>query len=178
MKKKKNIILICIIFFIATLGFFIYDQYISKSLRYSSPSESFEHSSPRGTKLVEILECDNTALLIYEQNGTFSAKVIAEDNRGWTPMSLEYRNKRKVTLDSGFIYVKEVENKIAVQVITIVEGNKGIPAISDNINSSFLLRSYNLDSGRCLVYGFLVSNDVLPKDYKIMIDNLEISVYG
>lgn len=92
-------------------------------------------------------------------------------------MSINYKNRRQISQDNGFIYLKEVQKKNVVQIVTIVEANENLPAISDSMKSTFLSSSYELDSGRKLLYGFLVSEEKFPDDYKIKLGDQEIPIY-
>jgi len=175
---KKKIAVIGVVALVVSLGLFIYNQIIAKAFRYSTPTEAFSNSSQRDSELTDILEDQDVALLIYKKkDGAYSDHVIAKDSRGWVPMSINYKNRRQISQDNGFIYLKEVQKKNVVQIVTIVEANENLPAISDSMKSTFLSSSYELDSGRKLLYGFLVSEEKFPDDYKIKLGDQEIPIY-
>ena len=92
-------------------------------------------------------------------------------------MSINYKSSREIFEDNGFIYLKEVDGKYVVQVVLLINPNETLPEISDSINSDFLLSSFEFDDKRKLLYGFLVSEDKFPDNYKIMIGSKEISIY-
>ena len=175
---KKKIAVIGVVILVISLGNFIYNQIITKAFRYSTPTEAFSNSSQRDAKLMDILEDQEVALLIYKRkDGTYSDHIIAKDSRGWTPLSINYTNRRRISQDNSFIYLKEVNEKAAVQIVTIVESNEDLPVISDSVQSTFLSSSYELDSGRKLLYGFLVLEEKFPDNYKVKLGNQEIAIY-
>ena len=175
---KKKIATVGALVLAVSLSLFIYNEIIAKSFRYSTPLEAFEKSGPRNAEVVDILEDQEVALLIYKRkDGAYSDQVIAKDSRGWTPLSMNYKNKRQISQNNGFIYLKEVQGKNIVLIVTTVETDENFPVISDSINSEFLYSSYKLDNGRKLLYGFLVSEEKLPEDYRIKLGEQEIEVY-
>lgn len=175
---KKKIAVTCIVFLAISFSFFFYKQIISKTFRYQTPAEVFSNSNQSNSELIDILEEKDVALLIYKnKNGTYSDHITAKDSDGWTPLSINYKSSREIFEDNGFIYLKEVDGKYVVQVVLLINPNETLPEISDSINSDFLLSSFEFDDKRKLLYGFLVSEDKFPDNYKIMIGSKEISIY-
>ena len=172
---KKKIAIVSTLVLAVSLSLFIYNEIIAKSFRYQTPEESFEKSSSH--KLVEILEENDIALVIYKnEKGVYSDHVIVKDNRGWSPLTVNYRNKKVVSRKEGFFYVKEIENKYVVEIVTIRESAEDIPSIGDNLYSEFVIRSYETNTGRRLVYGFLVTSDKISEGYSILLDGQEIPI--
>lgn len=175
---KKRIAIIGVVVLVVGFGFFIYNQIIGKTFRYSTPTEAFVNSNLRNAELMDILEDKDVALLIYKRkDGAFSDQVIAKDTLGWTPLSMNYKNRGKKSLDNGFIYYKEVQGKYVVQIVAKVEAGEGFPAVSDNLDSEFLSSSYELGSEKKLFYGFFVSDEKIPDNYKIFLGDQEIVIF-
>lgn len=174
---KKKLAIIGSLVLIISLSIFIYNEIIAKSFRYQTPEESFEKSSSHKSELVEILEENDIALVIYKnEKGVYSDHVIVKDNRGWSPLTVNYKNKKVVSRKEGFFYVKEIENKYVVEIVTIRESAEDIPSIGDNLYSEFVIRSYETNTGRRLVYGFLVTSDKISEGYSILLDGQEIPI--
>ena len=175
---KKKIAIVSIIVLIIGSAFLIYNQVIEKSFRYQTAKESFEKSGPRNSELVEILEEKSIALVIYKRNdGVYSDHIIAQDDRGWSPLTVNFRDKKMVSNKEGFFYVKEIQNKYVVEIVTVIESTEDIPVIVDNLNSEFVIRYYEMDTGRKLVYGFLVTDEELSKGYSIILDGQKVSIF-
>ena len=82
-----------------------------------------------------------------------------------------------VSNKEGFFYVKEIQNKYVVEIVTVIESTEDIPVIVDNLNSEFVIRYYEMDTGRKLVYGFLVTDEELSKGYSIILDGQKVSIF-
>lgn len=175
--KKKLVFIIVALLLAINLGAVVYHEGIAKSFRYATPAEAFEKSSPRNSEMVDIVEDKDVALVVYKRkDGAYSESVTAKDSRGWTPLSVNYKNKRQITQDDGFFYLKEVQGKNVVLIVTALEAGENLPNISDNVNSAFHVNAYECDSGRKILYGFLVSEEQLPDDYKIIMGNDETAL--
>ena len=178
MKKQILIISICACILAIVLGTTIYNEVIAKSFRYSTPEESFEKSSPHNTELVDIIESDNIALVLYKnKEGTFFERFIAKDERGWTPLSVSYPDKKEKMEDDVFYEIKVIQNKNIIRVETIIEKDHDIPIITDSLDSKFINRSYELVSGRILVVGLLVIENQFPDHYNVIVKDKVITIY-
>ena len=175
---KKKIAVLSTLVLTVCLSMFIYNEIIAKLFRYSTPLEAFEKSSPRNSQIIEILEDKDVAMVVFKKaNGASSIHITAKDNHGWTPLSVSYQNKRKLSLSNGFINIKDINEKSVVDVRLVIDINSNIPMISDSLNSTFLVGRYEYDSGKKLVYGFLVSEEGFSDDYRIKIGEQEIPIY-
>ena len=175
---KKKIAIVSALVLAVSLSLFIYNEIIAKSFRYSTPLEVFEKSSPRNSEIIDILEDKDIAMIVFKKNnGASSIHITAKDSRGWTPLSVNYKNKRNLPLSDGFINVKDKKKKSIVDVRFVVDVNSNIPTISDSLNSTFLVGTYEYDSGRKLVYGFLVSEEKFPDNYRIKLGDQEVAIY-
>lgn len=175
---KKKIATVGALVLAVSLSLFIYNEIIAKSFRYSTPLEAFEKSGPRNSEIVDVLEDKDIAMIVFKKaNGASSIHITAKDSRGWTPLSVSYKNKRNLSLSNGFINIKDINGKSIVDVRFVIDVNSNIPTISDSLNSTFLVGTYEYDSGRKLVYGFLVSEEKFPEDYRIKLGEQEIEVY-
>ena len=173
---KNKIVVISAVVLVVSLGYFFYNQVVAKAFRYATPMESFSKSGQRGSELVDILEEKDVALIIYKKkNGAYSSHIVAKDSRGWTPLSVNYRNRQEIMQKDVIINVKEVQKKIVVQIVDIAGADEDIPIISDSVKSTFLSRSYEFDGGVKLFYAFLVLEE-LPDDYRIKLGDQEIAV--
>lgn len=176
--KKKTVIMIIvavIIFLVPT----VYNKVINSVIRYETPEESFEKSSPRGNELIEVLEDKGIALLIYKENDyELWNKIIAKDSRGWSPLTLEYKSKKSKITEKGFVDLREINGKYVVDVMTSTEDKENITGIiSDSLNSEFMIYSYEFGENKITISGLLVSEEKFPDDYKVIIDGLEVPLY-
>lgn len=148
------------------------------SVRYETPEESFEKSAPRGTELVEILEDNGIALVIYKKNnGEFTTEIISQNQKGWSPIHMEYNYKKSKITDKGVVYLSIIDEKYVVHVSTLVKKEDNFEnIIYDSLDSKFILCSYEFGD-MVSVEGLLVIEGAFPDDYKVTIDGLEISLY-
>lgn len=171
---KKRIAIIASLVLIVSLCYFGYNITI-KSIRYATPIQSFEKSCPANSVLVDTLEDNGIAMLIYKKrNGASATHIISQNQNGWTSVLTDYKNIKQVMQDDGFINYKIVEGKYVIDIQLVVDDDK---EICDSLNSSILTGLYNLDSGRKLFCALLVTHEKLPDDYRIFFDNQEISIY-
>lgn len=174
---KKKISLIVALILLISLGYFMYKGVIVNSFRYSTPEEAFQKSSPQGSELVDILEDKDIALLIYKKsNGVFSDTIIRKDQRGWPPISVVYHPQSDILSSCGFVYSWNIKNKYVVEVVSSIKKNSQPPIITDSLKSEFLLGVYESSNDEKLVYGFLVSEEKFPDDYKVIIGEEEIGL--
>lgn len=172
--KKRFLTGIIILFIVLTP--LLYNNIFNEFVRFSTPKEAFLKSEQRNTELVNILEDNDIALLIYKENGTYSNSIIEKDSRGWTSLSIHYNNKKEIMYDKGFIYIKEIQGKFVIQTVTTIEKNEGVPTITDTENSEFLLELCELSNGRKILYGFSVFNENFQDGYMIKIGEETISI--
>lgn len=179
MKKNIKVIIstIAVIILIISAGYYVYTEIIAKSFRYESPTESFEKTGPKEAELLDILEDKDVALVTYRRkDGVLSYKLIAKDNRGWAPMTVNYRNMHHRMNKIGFSDIKKVEDKYVV-IISASSLSDGILPITDSLGSAFYIKTYDANGGGKVTYGFLVSEEEFPKDYKVIIGDEEIAMY-
>ncbi len=171
---KKKFAIIGIVILTISFGIFVYNKVIVNSFRYPTIKDAFYSSCPPDSTLIGTMEDKDVALLIYENDdGTYSDDISAKDTRGWSPISIKYKIINQTTLDNGFIYLKEVNEKYIVQVV-ITAKNDDISSISDNLDSTFMSKTYELDNDKNIVYGFLVTEENFANDYTIMVGEQEI----
>lgn len=177
MKKQTIVMIIALV--IICLAPTIRNKIMNSVIRYETPEESLKKSGPRGADLVDVFEDKGIALVIWkEKDGVFSDEIIAKDNRGWTTLTVTYKDYKKTRFDNGFVCIKEIKGKYVVEVMIIVREDEGVPnSIVDNLESKFILNSYTIQSGGKIVYGLLVSEEKFPDDYKVIIDGLEVPLY-
>lgn len=177
---KRVIGVISVILLIISFSSFIYNSFISPMFRYQTPAESFEKSCPRNSKLIDIIEDENLALLIYlEKDGAFCEEIIIKDNRGWTPMStnMKFNNIKEIYLNDQFIFLKQIDDRYVVEISILADINENIGVISDSIGSTFITKTYELNSNRKIIYGLLVLDESFPDEYKIFLGDEEIEVF-
>lgn len=179
MKKKYQPIAIILVFLVISVGYYVFTQYVPELFRYQTAKESFEKSaSSNELELVEIIECQSIAFIIYKNpDNSFSNCVIAKDSRGWMSMHANQGIRKDVAIDDGFLYFHEVKGKYISRIVMIVDASMDIPTISDNAESDFLIRYYELKNGRKIIYAFAVLDENFPNDYRILIGNEEITRY-
>lgn len=176
MKKQKIIMIIALI--AICLSPTIKGKIVNSVFRYETPQEAFEKSGPRRNELVAVLEDNGVALLIYKKNGyEFYNKIIAKDSRGWAPLSLEYKSKKDKMTEKGFVDLLKINGKYVVHIMTGAKNGENISdMIYDNLGSEFLIHINEFPSGELSISALLVLDEI-PDDYKVIIDDLEISMY-
>lgn len=175
---KKKIALIATMVLVVGFGIFSYEKFVGEVFRYSTPKEAFSDSSQRDSELVDIVEDQGVALLIYKnKEGSYSDHILAKDSRGWTSLFINYKNRKQILQDNGFVYLKEVQGKNVVQIVLVVKADEELPTISDSQKSSFFTSSYPLEDGGKIFYGFLVLGEKIPDDYKIKLGDRQVTVY-
>lgn len=170
----KIFVILGAIFILSDIGILIYKQ-IAKTIRYDTPEESFEKSAPYGSELVNILEVDDFALVVYKnRKDAYSDKIISNDGNGWDSFLKSHKQIKSIMDEVGFIDVIKINNKYIV--VLSLASNDSDSKISDSINSEFMFDSYDISGGRNLLYAISVIGEEFPEDYTISINNREISV--
>ena len=174
MKKRILLSIAVIVVLFVSLGFFVYNEIIRNVFRYTTPEDSFTNSCPRGASLIDILECHNIAMIVYEtKDGVASCSIISKEKRGWTPLSLSYIDQKNILVENGFVNKKEISGKFVIDIELVIE--QDIPSISDNLNSEIETGSSKLASGKKLVYGLLVSEVDFPDNYELIIGDQKVT---
>lgn len=176
--KKKTVIMILaavIVFLVPT----IYSKVINTALRYETPEESFKKSGPKGSELVNVLEDNGVALVVYKKiDGVVTMEMIFQSQRGWEPLNMEYSYKKSKMTDKGVVYLSIINGKYIVHVSTMIKNvDTSEFTICDNMGSQFMTCSYEFGDDVISVEGLLVSEEKLPDDYKVIIDGLEVPLY-
>ena len=172
---KRIVIIISILVFIVSAIYFIYNEIIVDTFRYPSPEEAFEKSKPYNASLVDVFEDSDVAMLVYKrQDGAFSDHIIFKEARGWTSLEVTLARKQFHALTDGFVDTKTIQDKTIVTFRFLLAHENKIPTISDSLNTSFKIGSYESNSGRILVCGFGVLQQDVTDDYTVYIGEQEI----
>lgn len=173
--KKKIVFITAVVILAVSFGLFAYKTFVAGLFRYTTPTEAFFHSCPRGSELIDIIEDQDVALVIYKnKEGSYSDRILAKDARGWTPLSVNYKKWKQVQQDNGFVYLKEVQGKNVVQIVLVIKAGEEAPVISDSQGSAFFSGTYPLEDGGKILYGFLVLGEKVPDDYRVKLGDQEV----
>lgn len=176
--KKYIISSIAVLILVISAGYYVYTEIVAKSFRYDSPTESFEKTGPKKAELLDIFEDKDVALVTFrKKDGVLSYQVVAKDNRGWTPMTVVYWDKRHIVKSKNIFNINEVQGKyVVIAMIGDING-KPVPFITDSLESIFFIGTYDTNGGGKLSYAFLVSEEAFPEDYTIIVGDEEIAMY-
>lgn len=165
MKYKKHTILFCSIVLVAILAQYVYVG-VLKNTYYSTPQQSFELSSPRGAELLEIIQEDDCALVLYEESGAITYKVISREEKGWCSLKASSKRSASAKITDGFI------NKFRLNDCTALVGcivtDKGEPLINDAEGKEMELHMLTTSSNRKSYFWFSVSREESVNNYVII----------
>ena len=176
--RNKSLISLGIIggvIFLLSFGNFVYGN-LRKSFKYSTPLESFEKSVSVESELIDIIEMNDIAIVVYKEKGGISTyQVIAQNDGGWDSILHNQKNVKHLMTEYGVIDIIQLHNQYVIAVtMQVLDGKE--PSISDNQNSEFTLVTGNSSSDSSIYYGFAILTDIIPDNYAIWIDSTEIAV--
>ena len=164
------------VFILSDMGVLIYKQ-IAKTIRYDTPVESFEKSSPFGSELIDILEVDNFALVVYKKrNNASTFQVIAENDSKWDSMVVEYKNIKLLKAKNSIVDITYIDGKYIIILTVISEENESVQ-VRDSLNTEFNMISYDSAEDKYLSFFLGVVAEDSIQDYKIWINNEELTVF-
>ena len=164
------------IFILSDIGVLIYKQ-IAKTIRYDTPAESFEKSAPFGSELIDILEVDDFALVVYKKrNNASTFQVIAENDSKWDSMTVEYKNIKQLKAQNSIADIKYIDGKYIIILTVLCEENESVQ-VRDSLNTEFNMISYDSAGDKYLSFFLGVVAEDSIQDYKIWVNNEELTVF-
>lgn len=172
MKKiyKSSILLIGIII----LFLLYFARQIPLFIHYDEPKESFDQSAPKNAELLNILQYEDIAMIIYRsKDNPASYDLIAQTQNGWSSMKKDFFSKSDtfVCNGTGLATLRKINKKY---VVTLWFPSEKDCIVSDSAGTSWQKTSVPYGNGAMhFALGVIQTDDF--KDYHIKIDDQEYS---
>ncbi len=167
--KKRVLYCIVLSVLIAFIGFMWTD--LLKSQHYETPEKAFFVQKLKGSKLVDVIEDQDVALLIEQKwDGVFSDHVIFQNEKGWSALKA-MPHFDHVFDEQWSIRYAQVQGKYVMVLILL---HTETPSVQDSLGSDVTVRTYVDTEDITMRYGLIVVDGDLPEDYALYINGQKI----
>lgn len=174
--KRKLLMLLGGVLLAVGVFLLIYSAVSNKLVRYSTPQEAFQKSAPSGAEMLDILEAENAAFVIYKDGNRIDYDtVMIKDAWGWPSISANLLETKTVSIENGVVSYWCVQDMNVLKVVVVDTTGEYEFSLSDNYGTQTLTGCTSNDD-ITVYYGLLVVEGTLPDNYTLFVGSEAVTV--